>query len=410
MTVTPETATAPVAPGCPKRGIIVSTVRCAVETTPLDLDVCDVVKIIQTGGKKLRHQITQIRNRFEAELAIAGGDLKAAKLAVEQLKKDLPGVTWSGTFSYRASDKLLQHSGLLGADLDSLGPELERIREKLKTSCHLWVLFLSPTGNGLKAVFRVPADGAKHPESFRAVAQHVRELTGVQIDESCKDVARLCFLSFDPELYHNPNATELEPLPEPEKPHIANISLVNLSERQRVATELLGNIEWTSETSGYCICPGKHLHTTGDGERDCKIDLDRVPTTHCFHDHCRAILEAINRELRSRIGKAEYVKAETAVVEAEPVEPATPPASYTPPPLKLLPSVLQEYVHAAAGALNIDVAYVLLPFLSSLGAAIGNARSILLKRGFIQPPVIWTAIVGPSGTRKSPAIEAGCFR
>jgi hypothetical protein len=28
---------------------------------------------------------------------------------------------------------------------------------------------------GLKAVFRVPADGAKHPGSFRAVAQHVRE-------------------------------------------------------------------------------------------------------------------------------------------------------------------------------------------------------------------------------------------
>jgi hypothetical protein len=81
---------------------------------------------------------------------------------------------------------------------------------------------------------------------------------------------------------------------------------VNLSERQRIAVELLGNIDWQSETSGFAQCPGKYLHTTADGERDCKVDFDHVPTLHCFHDHCRGILDAINRELRSRIGKAEY--------------------------------------------------------------------------------------------------------
>jgi hypothetical protein len=55
------------------------------------------------------------------------------------------------------------------------------------------------------------------------------------------------------------------------------------------------------------------------------------------------------------------------------------------------------------------VSYVLLPLLSSLGAAIGNTRSIILKRGFIQPPIIWTGIIGRSGSRKSPALNAGCF-
>ena len=61
-----------------------------------------------------------------------------------------------------------------------------------KTSPHLWALFLSPTGNGLKAVFRVRADGAKHAGSFRAVEKHVSKVTGIQIDESGKDVSRLC--------------------------------------------------------------------------------------------------------------------------------------------------------------------------------------------------------------------------
>jgi hypothetical protein len=94
------------------------------------------------------------------------------------------------------------------------------------------------------------------------------------------------------------------------------------------------------------------------------------------------------------------------------VEPAflpPPPAPYVPPPLTLLSPPLQDYVPAAAESLNVDVAYVFLPLLSALGAAIGNARSIQLKRGFVQPPVIWSGIIGRSGSRKSPAIETACF-
>jgi Protein of unknown function (DUF3987) len=90
-------------------------------------------------------------------------------------------------------------------------------------------------------------------------------------------------------------------------------------------------------------------------------------------------------------------------------KPPPPPPPYIPPPLTLLPSVLQEYVIAAAESLTVDVSYILLPLLSSLGAAIGNTRSIILKRGFIQPPIIWTGIIGRSGSRKSPALDKGCF-
>ncbi len=180
--------------------MMISCVSGATETETRDIKVTAVLEAIRTGGERLKGQITQIRNRFESELALTNGDLNAAKRAVDQLKKDLPAVTWSGTFSQRANDKLLQHSGLLCADLDSLGPELERVRAKLKTSPHLYALFLSPTGNGLKAVFRVPADPSKHSGSFRAVEKHVLDLTGIQVDQKCKDPARLCFMSYDPEI------------------------------------------------------------------------------------------------------------------------------------------------------------------------------------------------------------------
>ena len=97
------------------------------------------------------------------------------------------------------------------------------------------------------------------------------------------------------------------------------------------------------------------------------------------------------------------------VDEPEPAELPPPPAPYVPPPLDLLPSVLQDYVHAAAESLKRDVSFVFLPMLSAIGAAIGIARSILLKRGYIQPPNIWTGIINPTGTLKSASIEEGCF-
>jgi hypothetical protein len=80
----------------------------------------------------------------------------------------------------------------------------------------LWALFVSPTGDGLKAVFRVPADPAKHKENIRAVEKYVRDLTGLRIDEACSDVARLCFMSHDPDAYLNEKAVELPPLADAE--------------------------------------------------------------------------------------------------------------------------------------------------------------------------------------------------
>ena len=301
-------------------GTCIAMVSCATDTETRDVSVERVLEDIRSGDKGLKGQITQIRNRFEMELATAKANaeagqnvnpLQVAKLAVSELKKQLPAVIWSGTFSYRASDKLLQHSGLQCGDLDDLGPELPRVREQLQTSRHLYALFLSPTGHGLKPVFRVPSDASKHAGSFRAVEAHVKQLIGIQIDESGKDIGRLCFMSYDPELYHSPNATELEPLPEPEKPKPATFNTtVDLTGRERITAELLQcALEWCPEKNGYFVtCPGISLHTTGHNAKECIVYLNGPPTIECKHTSCRGVVEGVNHELRSRIGKAEFVQ------------------------------------------------------------------------------------------------------
>ena len=39
------------------------------------------------------------------------------------------------------------------------------------------------------------------------------------------------------------------------------------------------------------------------------------------------------------------------------------------------------------------------------GGAIGNSRQIILKRGWVEPAVLWGVLVGDSGTLKSPSID-----
>lgn len=60
---------------------------------------------------------------------------------------------------------------------------------------------------------------------------------------------------------------------------------------------------------------------------------------------------------------------------------------------------------AGATAIGCDSSYVALPLLTGLAAAIGNTRRIQLKRGWSAPAILWTVIVGESGTSKTPAFK-----
>jgi hypothetical protein len=74
-------------------------------------------------------------------------------------------------------------------------------------------------------------------------------------------------------------------------------------------------------------------------------------------------------------------------------------------PVACLPSPVDEFVREAARAIGCDPSYVALPLLAGLASAIGNTRRIRLKHSWCEPAIVWGAIVGDSGTLKSPALE-----
>jgi hypothetical protein len=79
--------------------------------------------------------------------------------------------------------------------------------------------------------------------------------------------------------------------------------------------------------------------------------------------------------------------------------------AFRPFPVDALPEPIRSFVDAGARAIGCDPSYLALPLLAAIAAAIGNTRRLELKRGWYVPPILWGAIVGESGTAKTPAFK-----
>ena len=112
---------------------------------------------------------------------------------------------FSGVFSSRSNSCLIEHSGYLCVDFDHL-QNLEAMFKALTNDEYLetQLLFRSPSGDGLKWVIPINICEMSHGDYFRAVEAYIRETYCVSIDRSGKDVARACFLPYDPNAYINP--------------------------------------------------------------------------------------------------------------------------------------------------------------------------------------------------------------
>jgi len=81
------------------------------------------------------------------------------------------------------------------------------------------------------------------------------------------------------------------------------------------------------------------------------------------------------------------------------------PLEFQPFPIDALPEPIQSFVVKGAQAIGCDTSYLALPLLTAIAAAIGNTRRLELKRGWLVPPILWSVIVGESGTAKTPAFQ-----
>ena len=152
---------------------------------PNYISVEAALKRIQDG--KSKKTVEEIRNTLDKEKA-------------NKIKLNLPSVCFSGEFgSDRTDAQLITHSGYIVLDFDNVF-ELRDKQNEIISNPFIYACWVSPSGNGLKALVKI-ASGSKHREHFQALQEVFPE-----IDRSGINVSRVCYESYDTEIYINEKA------------------------------------------------------------------------------------------------------------------------------------------------------------------------------------------------------------
>jgi len=128
------------------------------------------------------------------------------KERINQLKQALPAICFSGTFNKRNDASIVEHSGFICLDFDGYKKSKDLLEEKERISKdkHTYSVFISPSGNGLKAIIKIPRDVDNHKNYFNSLEKH---FSSEHFDKTSKNISRVCYESYDPLIYINTNSS-----------------------------------------------------------------------------------------------------------------------------------------------------------------------------------------------------------
>lgn len=120
-------------------------------------------------------------------------------------KKNLHAVTSSGIFKERKSNALIQHSGIICMDVDDKDQISTINIQDFENDQYVYAYHKSASGKGGYAVY-FKIDSERHQDAFLGLEQYLFTNYSIVVDKSCKDISRLRFVSYDPDLYINPKS------------------------------------------------------------------------------------------------------------------------------------------------------------------------------------------------------------
>jgi predicted P-loop ATPase len=155
-----------------------------------------------------------------------------------KIKKDkAPAVTLSGTFGEnKSNDSLIQHSGFICIDVDSKDQIAEVGKMVLSKDPYTYAIHDSISGNG-GFIILVKIDPNKHLDAFLGLEKYYFENYKIVIDKSCKNVSRLRFVSYDPDLLINEKSKVFKSYLKKAEKKIENKPLVIKKDFDRIVNE-----------------------------------------------------------------------------------------------------------------------------------------------------------------------------
>tara|TARA_R110002153_G_C13329582_1_gene497837 strand:+ start:1594 stop:4011 length:2418 start_codon:yes stop_codon:yes gene_type:complete len=158
-----------------------------------------------------------------------------------ELKKLLPAICFSGIFTKRNDLSISEHSGIICLDFDGYPKQKDLLQDKeaLCKDKFVFSAFISPSGNGLKVLIKIPADKENHVNYFNSLDKHFKSQ---YFDKVVKNISRVCYESYDPLIYVNENSSIWDKIEEPEYVEIVknrDIATIPITDENKIVEILV---------------------------------------------------------------------------------------------------------------------------------------------------------------------------
>jgi len=196
-------------------------------------------RVPETAAKELEYYLQRIKDGKNEKLITQlrlEVDIEKKKI----IKNNLPAVTFCGQFTLRNKENFKQGSGFAILDFDKL-ENVVLEKEKLKANDYVFAAWISPSGNGLKALVKIPiiSNDIEYKHIFKQL-----QVIFENVDPSGSDITRLCFESYDPDIYLNYESEKFIPNYETEPIEVKNLGAITnipIIDGNEIANRL---IEW----------------------------------------------------------------------------------------------------------------------------------------------------------------------
>ena len=139
--------------------------------------------------------------------------------AKNEAKMKLPAVTWNGTFKTKNRSDLIHYSSFTALDFDHIQPEkMDEFGKWLQGFPCIYAYYVTPSGKGYKAI--ILHDNYEPLYHYDLYNQLLELFDCPEKDTSTVDLARGNFLSYDPNLWKNPNPQPFHFVPSTPEPII----------------------------------------------------------------------------------------------------------------------------------------------------------------------------------------------
>ena len=163
----------------------------------------------QAGYQNFENILLAIKEgEFKSEITEIRNSLKENnKNKSNRLKNSLSGFTVSAIFDEkRQKERVIKYYGVMVLDIDNLKDEeeVERIKKEIEKIEYTKMVFVSPSGLGLKIIVETNnTDVERHTEVYKELVNYYGNQLNVKFDSQTCDVSRLCFFSYDETAYYN---------------------------------------------------------------------------------------------------------------------------------------------------------------------------------------------------------------